>query len=757
MQESKYYYNGIPLSKYCKDNGINIKTIRSKIWKKKNNPKYSQYTEQQIIDMAVESSGSGIKYMYEGMSLRQYCIQNEINYDTITSRIEKLKKENPNLSNDQIVLAVLEQFQNKNYHYFYEGMPLKEYCEKHPEMNYNAIRSFIYCELLKNPDLSINDAIELYNLKEHQGRYRYYYCGMTLMDYCNCEENNVKYENVMAYIQRHKKEDIANDLSDDEYIEMIMEQYEPFSVTYTYKGVSLRQYCLQNSLSYDGITTYVKRKRKKNPNLNIDTLIEEAINTVNRYGIIYYYNGIPLKDYCKEHGMNIYTIRSSIVRKRKTSDTSIQQIVNECVENYKALVVQYFYEGTPLFSFCKSIGLKYSTVLSAYANCSKKEEFSHLTTEEIIKKIVDYYIQNPPIRTKYYVTDDQSQSLRNFCNVNGYSYSAIYLRTKLLEQKGTFEDNRECILHAIEKYEKKLQIKEINSLFEGLKQGKFTNDDEQKKICELLKINYDNVLDLIGMDFSWNQAINIIWYFSDRKDHEDYKLISDRKLSDIFSMIDQIQNAQETEIMNFELYDLIGIYKSELYDTRTAMLIRQKRYLEKIIWSLCQEYSIKVTKDNFEEFENEIKTCFIMMINRTHLNIYGQIIKYMDLTIKGSFRTYLKKQKQHMRYISLDETPFNNEKENKNAKTRLDFIASKCYDYSQKNEFSEQLMAVLKTLSKDDYSFIILKFQEEYSDEELANYFQISIEKVKEKELRILYQLKDNPSIQLIKKNKKYL
>lgn len=66
MQESKYYYDGIPLSKYCKDNDLNLKTIRSRIWKKKNNPKYSQYTEQQIIDMVVESYGSGIKYMWGG-------------------------------------------------------------------------------------------------------------------------------------------------------------------------------------------------------------------------------------------------------------------------------------------------------------------------------------------------------------------------------------------------------------------------------------------------------------------------------------------------------------------------------------------------------------------------------------------------------------------------------------------------------------------------------------------------------------------
>lgn len=307
---------------------------------------------------------------------------------------------------------------------------------------------------------------------------------------------------------------------------------------------------------------------------------------------------------------------------------------------------------------------------------------------------------------------------------------------------------------ALEKYEKKLQIEKITSVFEKLKYGNFKSIEEQKEVCELLKINYDNVMDLIGMDFSLNQAINIIWYFSDRKDNNDNKLITDKKVREIFDMIDQIKNAQDTKIINFELYDLIGIYKSELYDTRNAMLIMQEKYLFKIIWSLCKEYDIQITKDNFEEYENEIKTYFLMMINRSHLNICGQIIKYMDLTVKGYFRTYLKKQKQQMTYISLDETPFNSERANKNAKTRLDYIESKLYNKIDKDSFSDKMMKVLETLSKDDFSFILLKFQEEYSDEELAKYFHLTIEEIEEKEVRILSLLKDNPSIQQLKKIK---
>lgn len=94
MQESKYFYNGIPLFKYCKDNNININTIRGRIWKKRQSNKYKNYTDQEIVDMVIESYGSAIKYMYKGISLRQYCLDNGINIGTINSRINNLRKKN---------------------------------------------------------------------------------------------------------------------------------------------------------------------------------------------------------------------------------------------------------------------------------------------------------------------------------------------------------------------------------------------------------------------------------------------------------------------------------------------------------------------------------------------------------------------------------------------------------------------------------------------------------------------------------------
>ena len=70
-----------------------------------------------------------------------------------------------------------------------------------------------------------------------------------------------------------------------------------------------------------------------------------------------------------------------------------------------------------------------------------------------------------------------------------------------------------------------MQIDKINEIFDKLKNGKITSINEIKDICDFLKIDIENVNDLVNMDFSYNQVINMIWYFSDKKTNNDYKII----------------------------------------------------------------------------------------------------------------------------------------------------------------------------------------------------------------------------------------
>ena len=272
MFKPKHFYKGVSLTEYCKMHGININTIRTAIWKKKKDKRYESYSDEEIIDIVIKLYGTNTKYMYKGMSLRQYCLNNNISYSTISQRILKEKENNSNLSSEELVIKAIEDFHNNNYKYYYDGMPLVEYCKKHPEITYSTIKSYIKDQSIKYPNKPYEKIIKEYINKEHKGIYTYYYQGMPLVKYC--EENNIEYNNIISYIRCHKDDDEYNNLNTDEFIDAIMNNYEPFRPKYQYKGYTLREYCNKNNIPYRSIVTYIDRRIKKGSTKSIDELVK---------------------------------------------------------------------------------------------------------------------------------------------------------------------------------------------------------------------------------------------------------------------------------------------------------------------------------------------------------------------------------------------------------------------------------------------------------------------------------------------------
>lgn len=252
------------------------------------------------------------------------------------------------------------------------------------------------------------------------------------------------------------------------------------------------------------------------------------------------------------------------------------------------------------------------------------------------------------------------------------------------------------------------------------------------------------------MDFSYQQAINMIWYFYDKSEN-DLKVISDKKLESLFSLVEKLMVASENELKEFDLYDLIGIYKSKLYDSRNEILISRKNYLNHTIFSLCKAYNIDINKNNFEDFQSEIKLYFIKFIDRTCLNNPGQIIKYMDLTVKGYLRKYLKDYYNRRNVISLNQSKYS--KNDEHSPTLIENIedSNQTFEVFDKSEFSSEMLAILADLDKEDMLFINLKFLEDYTDYELSKYFKMSITEVRNKEMEILSLLRDKPDIAKLK------
>lgn len=206
MQESKYFYHGIPLSQYCKNNNINYKSILARINKLKKDSKYISFTQQEIVDKVIKAYGTNTKYFYKGMSLRQYCLNNNIVFGSVENRINRLRTYYPSLTDNELVGLAMEVYINGPYKLFYKGEPLIEYCQKNPYLNYDTIRLRIRREEKINPNITsaeIDKLIENYVEGEYKGIYTYYYLGIPVKQYC--EENNMNYKSVMAFIYRYKK------------------------------------------------------------------------------------------------------------------------------------------------------------------------------------------------------------------------------------------------------------------------------------------------------------------------------------------------------------------------------------------------------------------------------------------------------------------------------------------------------------------------------------------------------------------------
>ena len=125
-------------------------------------------------------------------------------------------------------------------------------------------------------------------------------------------------------------------------------------------------------------------------------------------------------------------------------------------------------------------------------------------------------------------------------------------------------------------------------------------------------------------------------------------------------------------------------------------------------------------------------------------NKEGQIIRYMDLSVKGYFRKYLKNYKMSHKTVSLDGAKYSSDKGTKKEKKLVDYISDNNNPYEEigKEQFSSKMKSVLKNLPSDDLKFIILRFQENYDYEELSEILNITVEEVKKKELDILTKLK---------------
>ncbi len=268
----KYEYHGMSIKEYCEKNNLSVRAIYFRIhYVKKKNPNLSP---DEIITKAIEEKRYQI-YNFEGLSMREYCKLHGIPLTTMYERISTLKKSHPNLSDEELVkLAVLNKHSMK---YEYHGMSIPEYCETH-----SIPKSYIYHNISslkkQNPNLTpeelVNTAFEkYYTYGINSPKTHYYYLGVSLREFCN--NNDLSYNSIKAYLLAASKNPKYEGLTDEELVSYFVEQKYPIN------GLTLKEYCSLVNFSYESMHELLKEKLKQYPNIKFKIILTSVINSIN--------------------------------------------------------------------------------------------------------------------------------------------------------------------------------------------------------------------------------------------------------------------------------------------------------------------------------------------------------------------------------------------------------------------------------------------------------------------------------------------
>lgn len=138
-------------------------------------------------------------------------------------------------------------------------------------------------------------------------------------------------------------------------------------IKYFYGGMPLIDYCrIHPEYNYISIRIYIMRKLAKNPEADIQEVIDSYFLIEHQTHTYHFVDGIPLYDYCEKNGIVYNSIMSSLSRMRKSSKynaLSEQERLKIALENYQNYVGCYlYYKGIPLFTYCKKNNHSYNTI-----------------------------------------------------------------------------------------------------------------------------------------------------------------------------------------------------------------------------------------------------------------------------------------------------------------------------------------------------------------------------------------------------------
>lgn len=285
MANNRFFYNGISLREYCDQNNLRYSTIRTRLYKFSKDKKYENYSDEQLIKLAIETPDRIVEYSYKGISLKQYCEQHNENFKRIMARISSFKH-NPKYSHlpiDSIIELAFSDLSKVNIRYKYQGMTLGEYCKKHC-INYNVISSRIRLirENDQYKDYSDEQVVE-FAMNYPTDRVKYRYKGIPLVQYC--KDHNLDINLIFSRIYDLKSYEECKNLSDDELVSLAITKSYDFKVRYKCNGVSIEEYAKTHDIKPKTIRSKLRylKEDERYKDYTKEELVQLALSTYKKY------------------------------------------------------------------------------------------------------------------------------------------------------------------------------------------------------------------------------------------------------------------------------------------------------------------------------------------------------------------------------------------------------------------------------------------------------------------------------------------
>jgi len=274
---TKYMYKGVPLSQYCKENNLRYTTVLARVSKLKTESENSGLTDEEITEKAIVME-TYTKYFYKGVSLYEYCKQNGLNYHTIVKRIFRAKKYSAysNMSDEELIeMAVSKKIEEIGY--VYKGMPLSKYCFEH-NINYETLKNkMAYVrkkEQYKNfsteqiIDIVINNSYQRTNINADNCKYKYNGIPLSV----HCKKVGLKLANVRHRIFEMRHNDQYSHMDADELVKIAVnvEQEKTLKVM---KEKKVKQISEELNINYDNLNALSRRMS-----------LNRAVNIIKYYG-----------------------------------------------------------------------------------------------------------------------------------------------------------------------------------------------------------------------------------------------------------------------------------------------------------------------------------------------------------------------------------------------------------------------------------------------------------------------------------------